>query len=188
MRFRLSTKPTWAELRVRVLDALATAFPATAFDVAAADAPPCLSWRDGPAEGSVAGVVGLVGDVPGWTVESSMLGPDPHGPRGVQVLRLVRSFSDAALALAVVRFHAAGVRPFERSRPGAVDTLWAILEEDDPATSGYPLTDRIRDLLMAAPEPAGMSWSDDPAERWAQKLVAVGYDRLWSQAWSTVEL
>jgi hypothetical protein len=185
MRFRLSTKPTWPELRARLVDELPAVFPATTFEISPADATPSVAWRDGPAEGSVAG---LVAEVPGWTVESSMLGSDPDGRRGVQVLRFVRSFSDRALALAVVRFHAASVRPFERSRPGAVDTLWAILEEDDPATSGYPLTDRIRDLLMAAPDPARVSWPDDPAERWAQKLTAVGYDRLWTEAYATVEL
>lgn len=184
MRFRLSTKPTWAELRARILDDLPAAFPATPFEVSPAGDAPSVAWFEGPTEGAVAGVVG---DVPGWTVESSMLGPDPDGPRGVQVLRLARSFSDAALALAVVRFRGAGVRPYERSRAGAVDTLWAILEEDDPATSGYPLTDAIRDLLVAAPEPDGDP-PPDRAEYWAWKLGAIGYDRLWSRAWATVEL
>lgn len=185
MRFRLSTKPTWAELRARLIDDLPATFPATAFDVAGAGDPPLVSWFEGPAEGSVAA---LVADVPGWTVESSMLGPDPDGPRGVQVLRFARSFSDAVIARAVVRFQAAGVRPFDRSRPGAVDTLWAILEEDDPAAARFPLTDRIAELLVDAPDPAGVDWSDDDAERWAQKLTAIGYDRLWAQAWATVEL
>jgi hypothetical protein len=181
---RLSTKPTWGQLRARLVDDVAAAFASTPFTLSPPDAPPSVSWTDGPAEGSVARVVG---DVPGWRVESSMLGADGGGTRGVQVLRFARSLSDAALALAVVRYHAADVRPFARDRPGAVEKLWAILEEDDPVTSGYPLTDRIRDLLVAAPEPPGDA-PRDPAERWAWKLSATGYDRLWSQAWATVEL
>lgn len=183
MRFRLSTKPTWEELRSRLVEELDVAFPATAFELAGDE--PVVSWFEGPAEGSVAAAVG---DVPGWRVESSLLGPDPDAPAGgSRILRFVRSFSDAAWALAVVRFQASGVRPFERARPGALDRLWAILEEDDPATSGYPLTDAIRDLLMAAPDPEGEPPAD-PAEFWAWKLAAIGYDRLWSQAWATVEL
>lgn len=186
MRFRLSTKPTWDELRARLVDEVPAAFPATSFTfAAAADTEPLVSWFEGPAEGSVAAVVG---EVPGWKVESTMLGPDPDAPSGLKPLRFERSFSDAALALAVVRYQASGVRPFERSRPGAVDKLWAILEEDDPAVSGYPLTDAIRDLLVGAPDPPDVQWSDDPAERWAQKLAAIGYDRLWNQAYAAVDL
>jgi hypothetical protein len=183
MRFRLSTKPTWDELRPRLVDALVAAFPATPFSFGDTDA--VVSWHEGPAEGSVAAVMG---DVPGWACESTMLGPDPNAASGVRVVRFERSFSDAALALAVVRYQASGVRPFERARPGAVERLWAILEEDDPSSSGYPITDAIRDLLVAAPDPAGVAWSDDAAERWAQKLAAIGYDALWNRAYASVDL
>jgi hypothetical protein len=185
MRFRLSTKPTWAELRARLSEDVPAAFPATSFAFSSADDEPLVSWHEGPAEGSVAAVMG---EVPGWGCQSTMLGPDPDAPSGVRVVRFERSFSDAALALAVVRYQASGVRPFERSRPGALERLWAILEEDDPSSSGYPITDAIRDLLVAAPEPDGVAWSDDPAERWSQKLAAIGYDALWNQAYASVEL
>jgi hypothetical protein len=184
MRFRLSTKPTWDELRSRLSEDVPAAFPSTSF--AFAESEPLVSWHEGPAEGSVAAVMG---DVPGWGCESTMLGPDPDAPSGVRVVRFERSFSDAALALAVVRYQASGVRPFERARAGAIERLWAILEEDDPSSSGYPITDAIRDLLMAAPDPAGVdAASADRAEYWSQKLAAIGYDRLWNQAYASVEL
>jgi hypothetical protein len=184
MRFRLSTKPTWDELRAQLVDGLATAFPATSFSLSESE--PLVSWHEGPAEGTVAAVMG---EVPGWACESTMLGPDPDAASGVRVVRFERSFSDAALALAVVRYQASGVRPYERARAGAVERLWAILEEDDPSSSGYPITDAIRDLLVAAPDPPDVTaWSDDPAERWAQKLAAIGYDHLWNQAYASVDL
>jgi len=66
--------------------------------------------------------------------------------------------------------------------------LWAILEEDDPSSSGYPITDAIAELLVAAPQPDGVPWSDDSAERWSQKLAALGYDALWNQAYAAVDL
>jgi hypothetical protein len=185
MRFRLSTKPTWSELRDRLAQDVPAAFPATLFTFSPADDEPLVTWFEGPAEGSVAAVMG---DVPGWACESTMLGPDPDAPSGMRVVRFDRSFSDAALALAVVRYQASGVRPFERARPGAVERLWAILEEDEPSSSGYPITDAIRDLLVGAPEPAGVTWSEDGAERWAQKLAAIGYDALWNQAYASVDL
>lgn len=184
MRFRLATKPTWPDLRARLLAELPAAFPTTRFTFSAAGDEPLIGWHEGPAEGSVAAVVG---EVAGWRVESSMLGPDPDAPPGQSVLRFRRTFSDATLALAVVRYHACSPRPYEPGRPGATERLWAILEEDDPASSGYPLTDAIRDLLVAAPDPDGEPPSD-PAARWAWKLTRVGYDRLWATAWATVEL
>jgi hypothetical protein len=98
MRFRLSTKPTWDELRLRLVDGLVAAFPATPFAFGDADA--VVSWHEGPAEGSVAAVMG---DVPGWACESAMLGPDPNAASGVRGVRVERSVADAARALAGVR-------------------------------------------------------------------------------------
>ena len=187
MRLRLTTRPSWPELRARLAEALPTTFPSTAFDLADETAPPAVSWFEGPAEGTVAATVG---DVPGWRVESVLLGPDPDAPRALTPLRLVRSFSDRAWALAVVRFQACDVRPFDRARPGAAEKLWAILEEDDPTAARWPLVEAITDLLVAEPEPEG---ADGPpatagADYWAWKLQAVGYDRLWSRAWATADL
>lgn len=184
MRFRLATKPTWPDLRARLLSEVPGAFPATDFAFSGPDDHPVVAWHEGPAEGSVAAVVG---EVAGWRVESSMLGPDPDAPSGQSVLRFQRTFSDAALALAVVRYHACSPRPYDPERAGATERLWAILEEDDPSHSGYALTDAIRDLLVTAADPDGEP-PVDPAARWAWKLAGIGYDALWAKAWATVDL
>ena len=185
MRLRLSTRPSWSELRARLAAELPERLPDAAFTLAGPEDEPCVAWFEGPAEGSVARAIG---DVPGWRVESARLGPDPDAARGLTPLRLDRTFSDRSWALAVVRFQASGVRPFDRSTPGAADRLWAILEEDDPAARRWPLVDAITDLLVAEPEPDGAPATTDPADHWAWKLRAVGYDRLWARAWATVQL
>ena len=177
MRFRLSTKPTWPALRPRVVEVLAAAFPGTRFDIARDE--PRAAWCDGPAEGSV---VAAVGDVPGWRFESALLGPDPDAPAGLAVLRLERSFSTRALAQAVVRFQGSSVRPYDPDRDGAPARLWAILEEDDPATTEYPLVRAMTDLLLDG--------YDGPADAAAlsRRLQELGYDALWSKAWLTAAL
>lgn len=189
MTFRLTTKPTWAALRQRLSSELPARFPATGFDLSGPDDEPRVSWYDGPAEGSVAAVAG---DAAGWTIESSMLGPDPSdSPRSAsRRLLLVRSFSSRALTLAVVRFRASNVRPFDPERPGSAETLWAILEEDDPATCRYTLIQTIVDLLAGADDPTGEpipAHGDTTtiAAAWSAKLERLGYDTLWNRAWST---
>ena len=185
MRLRLTTRPSWPELRARLADALPPAFPSTEFALSDDAATPEVSWHEGPAEGSVAAAVG---DVPGWRVESVLLGPDPDAANALTPLRLARSFSDRAWALAVVRFQACDVRPFDRTRPGAAEKLWAILEEDDPTAPRWPLVEAITDLLVADPEPVGPPAGGTEADHWSWKLQAIGYDRLWSRAWATAAL
>ena len=175
MKLRLSTKPTWPALRARVVEALGDGFL-----VSGGDEAPEIAWCDGPAEGTVAA---RIGDVPGWHFESTMLGPDPDAPTSLSVLRFHRSFSTRALAQAVIRFQASGVRPFDSARDGAVARLWAILEEDDPAAAAsYPLVAAMTGLLLEGYEgPAD-------ADALARRLHDVGYDALWSRAWLTATL
>jgi hypothetical protein len=176
---RPARKPDWPALRATVVAVLGERWPAVAFEVAAADAPPSIAWEDGPAEGSVAGALG---EVPGWRCESTTLGPDPDAPRGLTALRLDRRLSTAALAVGVVRFQASHARPYDATRPDAVADLWAILEEDDPADCPYPIPAAMARELLAG-------W-DGPADAGAlaARLRELGYDRLWNLAWSTVEL
>jgi hypothetical protein len=176
----LRTKPSWAERRPDVVALLAEAFPATAFTVAGPDAAPSIAWTDGPAEGSVSTALG---DVAGWQVMSGALGGDP--PSGTTPLWLHRTLSVRALANGVVRYQASGVRPFDGDDPKARERLWAILEEDDPADSGYPLTDAMAEMLLAAVDPHG---PEPTASALSLKLQELGYDSLWARAWATVQL
>lgn len=150
---------------------------------------PALSWHDGPSEASVAGVVG---ELPGWRLLVALSDPDSvaqaieDGDRRTPVW-LRRSFSDEALAVAVVRYQASTVRPYDSARPGAEAKLRDLLDIDDPSSSGYPLTDAMATLLLAdAPDPD----DDQPtrADAWSRHLTALGYDRLWNQAYAEATL
>lgn len=150
---------------------------------------PALSWHDGPSEASVAGVVG---ELPGWRLLVALSDPDSvaqaieDGDRRTPVW-LRRSFSDEALAVAVVRYQASTVRPYDSARPGAEAKLRDLLDIDDPSSSGYPLTDAMATLLLAdAPDPD----DDQPtrADAWSRRLTALGYDRLWNRAYAEATL
>lgn len=179
------SRVTPAELRARLEAALAEALPGAglAVDEGTGDEV-VLRWEDGPAAGTVAGVVQAVVN---WEVRAA--GAPPSKPGAPSVV-LVRSFSPRALAVAVVRYQASNVRPYDSSNERAVAGLADLLEVDEPARSGYPVPDAMADLLLAAPEPAeleeGLPDGTSPADRLATKLTAVGYDRLWSRAWGGV--
>jgi hypothetical protein len=175
----LRTKPSWADRRDDIDRLLETAFPATPFAVSAADEAPRIAWSDGPAEGTVSTALG---DAVGWVVRSAALGAEPAP--GSSTLWLQRTLSVRALAVGVVRFQASGVRPYDGADAKARERLWAILEEDDPATSRYPLTDAMAEMLLAE---VGAS-AQPTADELAVKLRELGYDSLWARAWSTVAL
>ena len=143
-----------------------------------------LSWRDGPAAATVAD---LVAGVVNWEVRIAASAPPADGAPAVI---LARAFSDRALAVAVVRYQASNVRPYDSTRERAVAGLRALLEIDHPDRSGYPVPDAMADLLLAAPDPPDLEEragpDPSPADRLAAKLAAVGYDRLWHRAWSGV--
>jgi hypothetical protein len=174
-----------AELRERLAAALA-ATPGTAcVEVAVGEGRQVvLRWVDGPAAGTVAD---LVATVVNWEVRT--VGAPPSKP-GVPSVVLARAFSDAALAVAVVRYQASNVRPYASSSERAVATLGELLEVDDPAHCRYPVPAAMAEQLLAAPDPADLDVlagpDASPADRLAAKLAALGYDRLWNVAWKAV--
>ena len=182
------TRPTRVEpgvLRERLVTALASALPGAQVDVeVGAGDEVVLRWLDGPAAAAVADVVG---DVVNWEVRS--VGAPATKP-GAPAVLLARRFSPLALAVAVVRFQASNVRPYDSTSPTAVERLTALLEEDDPARSGYPVPDAMAALLLAAPDPEDLDErvgpDATPADRLAAKLGSLGWDRLWHEAWSGV--
>lgn len=169
------TKLGAAEAAARVAELL----PDVAVEVAGDDV--ALSWEDGPAAASVAAAVATVVN---WEVRTPSQPSERPGPS----VLVRRTFSPAALAVAVVRHQGSSVRPYDSSDPRAVASLSGLLEIDGPARSGYPVVDAMATLLLDAPDPDGLAVPDgaSPADRLSAKLQAVGYDALWARAWSSV--
>ena len=167
----------------RLETALVAAFPTAALEVRLEGGMPVVAWRDGPAGARVADVIASVVN---WEVRSR--GPGAARAGGPAVL-LARSFSAPALAVAVIRHQASHVRPYASTDDGAVASLSALLEVDDPAVSGYPVVDAMAALLLDAPGPESLSLPDGatPADRMAAKLTALGYDALWAVAWKGID-
>ncbi len=182
------SRPTRIEagaLRDRLAAELASSMPSAAIDAAVgAGDEVVLSWEDGPAASTVADVVAAVAN---WEVRSVAA---PAAKAGAPAVLLARRFSPGALAVAVVRFQASNVRPYDSANPRSVERLTALLEVDDPGRSGYPVPDAMASLLLAAPDPDDLAErvgeDASPADRLAAKLGALGWDRLWHQAWSAV--
>ena len=182
------SRPTRIEagvLRDRLAAELASRLPGTAIDAAVGTGDEVvLSWEDGPAAGTVADAVAAVVN---WEVRTVAA---PAAKAGAPAVLLARRFSPRALAVAVVRYQASNVRPYDSANPSALERLIALLEVDDPGHSGYPVPDAIASLLLAAPDPDGLAErvAEDasPADRLAAKLGALGWDRLWHEAWSAV--
>ncbi len=181
---RRPTRIDAGELQTRLAELLATRTGASDIDVVV-DAPTrvVLRWTDGPASARVADVVA---EVVNWEVR----GPSGAPPESAVVV-LDRRFSARAIAVAVVRYAAANVSPYDSNDPRAVARLSTILDQDNPATSGYPIADRIAGLLLAeapghADDPGVGNDQPSPADTLAATLAAVGYDRLWHQAWREV--
>lgn len=179
------TRITVEELQVRLTAALTQAVPQArvACDAGGADEV-VLRWTDGPAAGTVADVVATVVN---WEVRT--VGA-PAARAGAPAVLLDRSFSPDAVAVAVIRYQASNVRPYDSTSERAAAGLTALLEVDEPARSGYPVPDAMAALLLAAPDPDDLDERAGPdasgADRLAAKLVALGYDRLWHEAWSRV--
>lgn len=177
----VGVKPAWPAFRTRILAAL-EAVPEGSL-VNADEREPVLRWRDGPGESTIAAAVG---EVTGWGF--SLWQPDKED-EGTTVW-LDRAFSTEALAVAVIRYRASHPLPYDSSRDTARADLREILDEDQPARSGYPLTDAMAELLLAEADPAGADLDDAPtrADRLARKLTALGFDELWNRAYAGVEL
>lgn len=173
------------ELRDRLEAALASVLPAASVEVAVGEGGEVvLTWLDGP---SAAAVADVVAGVVNWEVRGVRA---PATKPGAPAVLLDRRFSPLALAVAVVRFQASNVRPYDSTSATAVERLTALLEVDEPARSGYPVPDAMAALLLAAPDPDGLAErigpGATPADRLAIKLGALGWDRLWHEAWSGV--
>jgi hypothetical protein len=107
----------------------------------------------------------------------------PERP-GAPAVLLDRELSDAALAVAVVRFAGSNPRPYDSGNPKAVETLGRLLDEDDPARSGYPVVDRMAELLLEQGDREAAGTGASRADHLAAALTALGYDALWRVAWS----
>lgn len=175
---RVQVKPSWPTLRPQVAEALA-AVPGGE-QITVLDDRAVLRWQDGPGESTVAAVLG---EPVGWgftVVEPGADEPDQ--------LWLDRSFTHEALAVGIVRFQASHTLPYDSQRADHRAALRQILDEDEPARSGYPLTDAMAALLLGADEPAAERGAATPADRLSRRLVAVGHETLWNRAWASVEL
>ena len=184
----LRSKPTRIEpeaLRVKLAEVLAAALGPPALTVEVGEGHEVvLTWTDGP---STASVVDLVAEVVNWEVRTVAA---PPAKAGAPAVLLARRFSPAALAVAVVRYQASNTRPYDSSQASAVERLGALLDVDGPASSGYPVPDAMAALLLSAADPEDLDERTgpeaSPADCLAAKLVALGYDRLWHEAWSAI--
>ena len=165
------------DLRRRLAAALAERWPAADFEVRLDGVTPIVAWHDGPAPSAVTEVVG---GLVNWEVRGVGL---PAGRPGAPAVLLDRGLSDAALAVAVVRFAGSGPRPYDSSSPRAVERLVGLLDEDEPATSGYPVVDRMAELLLERGDREAGGPGASRADHLAAALTALGYDALWAIAW-----
>jgi len=165
------------DLRRRLAAALADRWPGSPFDVRLDEDGPVVAWHDGPAPSAVTEVVaGLVN----WEVRGRHVPPERPGAPAVL---LDRELSDAALAVAVVRFAGSNPRPYDSDNPRAVETLGRLLDADDPASSGYPVVDRMAELLLERGDRQAGGAGASRADHLAAALTALGYDALWTVAW-----
>ncbi|MDQ3147690.1 MAG: hypothetical protein M3R01_12310 [Actinomycetota bacterium] len=172
------------EVERRLAETMASSFPGAAITVSMDDridggGAPRLSWYDGPSGSAVADAVG---EVVNWEVRVAT-----SSAGDARIVLLDRTFSDRALAVAVVRHQASHVRPYDSATRSAVESLSGLLDEDDPQRSGYPVTDAIAAMLLDTSPPPGFEPHLGPdvtrADHLSAKLSALGYDALWARAW-----
>jgi hypothetical protein len=169
------------ELCRRLRTALGERWPDASFEVRLDEGNPVVAWHDGPAPTAVAE---LVGGLVNWEVRGARTPPERPGATAVL---LDRSLSDAALAVAVVRYAGSHPRPYDSDRPQAVEDLGHLLDVDDPGRSGYPVVDRMAELLLERRPPDASGPDASPADRLAAALTALGYDALWAVAWKELD-
>ena len=178
------SRPTRVEpedLRRRLQAALDERWPEASFAVRLEGRDPVVTWHDGSAPSAV---TELVGGLVNWEVRGARTPPERPGAPAVL---LDRSLSDAALAVAVVRFAGSHPRPYDSERPQAVEDLAQLLDVDDPARSGYPVVDRMAELLLEQRPPDAAGPDASPADHLAAALTALGYDALWAVAWKELD-
>ena len=174
---RPGRKPSWADLRPRLLDA---AGPGAS--VSDDEGLPWVAWHEGP---SIATVQAAAGETPGW--EWAAMAPDVEvplpPPSTTPVIWVRRSYSVRALATGLVRFHAAHGRIFTTADQRGRETFARLVDVDDPARSGYPIVDLMVDLLLDRPDPDPQPPTGSAIDDLAGKLRRLGYDNLWAVAY-----
>ena len=170
----------WEEVRPQVAEAVGRLGAA----IAVGDDPPSLAWHDGPA---VATVREAVGELAGWAwTRERSFGPSGEAPpTKAPTLEVRRTFSERALAVALVRFYGARGRYFTTADAAGADAFDALLDVDDPARSGYPIVDAVTDLLLAADAVAAAPGTDR-IDALSARLRAAGYENLWAVAYRRV--
>jgi len=188
---RIARKRTWGDLRGPMASDLGRAFPVVEFALSGPDEDAVVAWHEGPSESAVAAVIG---DLPAWdltAVPAFLAVPEVREATGRPLLVLRRSYSEAALAVAVVRFQASNVRPYSSANPAHRLPMGAILDTDDPARCDYPIVERMAALLLdagPAGDPPDAPPGSNPADRLSSRLGAIGYENLWNRAWLEVDL
>lgn len=162
-----------ALLAARLGAAFPSAAPAVEIVAAAAGEEIAVRWQDGP---STAAVRVAAGEVPGWSWEGS----------GDRRLRAERSYSDAAIARALVRFYGSQGRHYDPDDERRREAFVTLLDVDDPGRSGYPVVDAIADLLLLEADRSAEP-GDDRVRTLSDRLRDAGYERLWAVAIDRVE-
>lgn len=188
-RFRLQRRRSRPEVVARLGEAVVARFPGLALHDHAGG-PVVLGWSGAPAPAAVAAAVGdALGELVGWRVQLVLPGEPTPPADGPHHLVLRRDLDEAAMAVAVVRFQGSQGRPFRSDAERDRGPMHDLLDEDDPALSGYPVVDAMAALLLATTEPGGPPPRPlpTPLDRMAWRLEAAGYDRLWATAWAGVD-
>jgi hypothetical protein len=180
-------KPTWADLTVRLTEAVAGA--TCSID----DSATWVEWHEGP---SIATVQARVGEAPGWEWRAVAPGTDPAlpPPTTASTIWVRRSFERPTLAAAVVRYQAAYGRVFNSSDERGRQRLADLLDQDLPSAQHYPIVELVAQWLLDAPDTSDAPVDapvDTPVEateldELATKLRRLGYDRLWAEAYRLV--
>jgi len=145
---------------------------------------PWIGWHLGPA---ITSVQSAVGEVSGWSWAAVAPALDPaEPPAGRDTLWIRRSFSERALATAVVRFYGMHSRYFSTAEERYRADIAAICDVDDPERSGYPIVDAVVDLLLERPDPSPGPATGNVLDDLAAKMRRLGYENLWAVAYSRV--
>jgi hypothetical protein len=180
---RPGRRESWEALRLRLL---AAAGPGA---TASEDGVSWVAWHEGP---SIAMVQEAVGSTPGWqwaavapALRASM--PPPAEPGSTPTIWVRRSFSDRALAVALVRFYGSAGRYFTTADERHREPFARLLDVADPASAArYPIVEAITTLLLERQDPDPVPPTGDAVDDLSDKLRHLGYENLWAIAFHRV--
>lgn len=178
---RPGRKLSWDELRAR----LAAVLPAGA-EVSDDPASTWVRWHEGP---SVSAVQQAVGETPGWEWRAVVPDPEPSLPpvSETPTVWVRRSYSPRALMVALVRFYGSEGRYFTLDDERGRARFAALLDEDDPATCGYPIVEDIVEQCFALADPGPLPDGPVPViDALSGRLRRLGYEKLWAEAFKRV--